>query len=115
LALVHRQAASGAGFARDFAPWFVYILSRHGERSVVVGCRGRQPGRPTENIVPFLGLLCCGGTFVSIVRLGLSEKGNCAEGYEAIFGKKKETEKKAPQAKAEKTKADDKKKKTSKK
>lgn len=51
---------------------------------------------------------------MSIVRLGLSEKGNCADGYEAIFGKKKSS-KKSPEAKAEKTKADGKKKKTAKK
>ena len=30
-----------------------------------------------------------GGTFVSIVRVGLSETKKFAEGYDAIFGKKK--------------------------
>jgi hypothetical protein len=30
-----------------------------------------------------------GGAFVSIVRIGLSETKNFAEGYDAIFGKKK--------------------------
>ena len=29
-----------------------------------------------------------GGTFVSIVRVGLSETKNFADGYDAIFGKK---------------------------
>jgi len=52
---------------------------------------------------------------VSIVRLGLSEKQNCADGYEAIFGKKKQAEKKDAEARTEKTKADDKKKKDQKK
>jgi hypothetical protein len=36
-----------------------------------------------------------GGFYVSIVRIGLSETKNFAEGYEAIFGKKKEGSKKA--------------------
>jgi hypothetical protein len=31
-----------------------------------------------------------GGTFVSIIRVGLAETKNFADGYEAIFGKKKE-------------------------
>lgn len=39
--------------------------------------------------------------------MGLSEKGNTAEGYEAIFGKKKATEKKAVETKAEKAKPED--------
>jgi hypothetical protein len=34
------------------------------------------------------------GFFVSIVRIGLAETKNFAEGYEAIFGKKKATESK---------------------
>jgi hypothetical protein len=37
-----------------------------------------------------------GGRFVSIVRVGLAETKNFAEGYEAIFGKKKAA---APKAK----------------
>jgi hypothetical protein len=43
------------------------------------------PGRGTG------GLTRCspGGTFVSIVRIGLSETKKFAEGYDAIFGKKK--------------------------
>jgi hypothetical protein len=36
-----------------------------------------------------------GGTFVSIVRIGLAETKNFSEGYEAIFGKKKAGAKKA--------------------
>lgn len=39
---------------------------------------------------------------MSIVRVGLSEKGSASEGYEAIFGKKK-TAKKAETAKAKKS------------
>jgi hypothetical protein len=31
-----------------------------------------------------------GGTFVSIIRVGLAETKHFAEGYEAIFGKKKD-------------------------
>ena len=50
---------------------------------------------------------------MSIVRLGLSEKDSYAEGYEAIFGKKK-TAKKA-EAKAEKKTEDSAKKKKEKK
>jgi hypothetical protein len=39
--------------------------------------------------------------FVSIVRIGLAETKKFAEGYEAIFGKKKSAKpKKAPAAKA---------------
>jgi hypothetical protein len=37
--------------------------------------------------------------FVSIVRIGLAETKNFAEGYEAIFGKKKETTDKTRQGK----------------
>ncbi len=33
-----------------------------------------------------------GGSFVSIVRIGLAETKNFAEGYDAIFGKKKGTQ-----------------------
>jgi hypothetical protein len=55
-----------------------------------------------------------GGAFVSIVRIGLSETKNFAEGYDAIFGKKSAgKEKKAPAAaggKAKKKKATRKKK-----
>jgi len=40
-----------------------------------------------------------GGTFVSIIRVGLSETKNYSDGYDAIFGKKKGTAKK-PAAKA---------------
>ena len=39
---------------------------------------------------------------MSIVRVGLSETKNFAEGYEAIFGKKKVKEKKDEPAKAAK-------------
>jgi hypothetical protein len=39
-----------------------------------------------------------GGTFVSIVRVGLSESKNFAEGYDLIFGPKKGKAKKAPAA-----------------
>jgi hypothetical protein len=52
--------------------------------------------------------VCCffqEGCFVSIVRVGLSEKENFAEGYEAIFGKKSQTAKKAPASKGAKAKA----------
>ncbi len=52
-----------------------------------------------------------GGTFVSIVRVGLSETKKFAEGYDAIFGKKKGAEEK----KAEKSDTGKKKKKKSKK
>jgi hypothetical protein len=41
-----------------------------------------------------------GGTRVSIVRVGLSETKNFAEGYEAIFGKKKDEAKKPAKAAA---------------
>jgi hypothetical protein len=41
-----------------------------------------------------------GGPFVSIVRVGLSETKHFAEGYEAIFGKKKQAAAKKPKAKA---------------
>jgi uncharacterized protein (UPF0264 family) len=35
-------------------------------------------------------ILSDGGTFVSIIRVGLAETKHFAEGYEAIFGKKKD-------------------------
>jgi hypothetical protein len=41
-----------------------------------------------------------GGKFVSIIRVGLSETQKFAEGYEAIFGKKKAAAKKGKTAKA---------------
>jgi hypothetical protein len=50
---------------------------------------------------------------VSIVRVGLAETKKFAEGYEAIFGKKKTAESKKPKAVAKASAA--KKKKTSKK
>ena len=34
-----------------------------------------------------------GGTFVSIIRVGLAETKHFAEGYDAIFGKKKQPQK----------------------
>src|SRR4051794_35023564 len=43
-------------------------------------CPGAGPG----------AILCDGGTFVSIIRVGLAETKHFAEGYEAIFGKKKD-------------------------
>jgi hypothetical protein len=51
---------------------------------------------------------------VSIVRVGLSETKHFAEGYDAIFGKKKTAQAKKPAASAKST-AGKKKKKTSKK
>jgi hypothetical protein len=51
---------------------------------------------------------------VSIVRIGLAETKNFAEGYAAIFGKKKEAGAKKPKAKAAKS-SGTKKKKTAKK
>lgn len=41
---------------------------------------------------------------MSIVRIGLAETKNFAEGYEAIFGKKKEAESKKPKTPAKKKK-----------
>jgi hypothetical protein len=38
------------------------------------------------------------GDFVSIVRVGLAETKNFAEGYDAIFGKKKSSDSKKPKA-----------------
>jgi hypothetical protein len=46
--------------------------------------------------------------------MGLSEKQNCAEGYEAIFGKKK-AEKKTDEDKSTKAKTENKKKRQAKK
>lgn len=39
---------------------------------------------------------------MSIVRMGMSEDGKFGDGYDAIFGKKKEPAKAAPAAKAKK-------------
>src|SRR5579862_7836740 len=44
---------------------------------------------PTPKSCPFNSW---GDRFVSIIRIGLAETKNFAEGYDAIFGKKKETE-----------------------
>jgi hypothetical protein len=41
-----------------------------------------------------------GGMFVSIIRVGLSETKHFAEGYEAIFGKKKSGQGKKAEASA---------------
>jgi hypothetical protein len=41
-----------------------------------------------------------GGTFMSIVRVGLSETKHFAEGYDAIFGKKKDETAKKEEATA---------------
>jgi hypothetical protein len=46
---------------------------------------------------------------VSIVRIGLGETKNFAEGYEAIFGKKDDKKKSEPAATAEQPKKDEKK------
>jgi len=46
---------------------------------------------------------------MSIVRIGLGETEHFAEGYEAIFGKKKDEKKKAEAAPAEQAKKDEKK------
>jgi hypothetical protein len=48
--------------------------------------------------------------FVSIVRIGLAETKNFAEGYEAIFGKKKTSEAKKTKAVVKKKKKTGKKK-----
>ena len=45
---------------------------------------------------------------MSIVRVGLAETKNFAEGYEAIFGKKKEEKKKDDSAPGEQPKPEDK-------
>jgi hypothetical protein len=47
---------------------------------------------------------------VSIVRIGLAETKNFAEGYEAIFGKKKTTDESEPAKKPKKSPAKAKKK-----
>jgi hypothetical protein len=44
---------------------------------------------------------------VSIVRIGLGETKNFAEGYEAIFGKKDDKKKTEPAAAAEQQKKDE--------
>jgi hypothetical protein len=46
---------------------------------------------------------------VSIVRVGLGETKNFAEGYEAIFGKKDDQKKAEPAATGEQAKKDEKK------
>lgn len=46
---------------------------------------------------------------MSIVRIGLGETKNFAEGYEAIFGKKKDDKKTEPAPTAEQAKKDEKK------
>ena len=60
----------------------------------------------------FKGCLCPkalgiydGGVFVSIVRVGLSETKNFAEGYDAIFGKKSSGKAKKAEASAQSGKA----------
>jgi hypothetical protein len=65
--------------------------------------------RPKRSLVPIGEEI-----YVSIVRVGLAETQKFAEGYEAIFGKKKTTETKKPKAPA-KSAATKKKKKTGKK
>jgi hypothetical protein len=50
------------------------------------------------------GLFGEGGVLVSIVRVGLAETKNFAEGYEAIFGKK-DSEKATKKSRARKAKA----------
>jgi hypothetical protein len=46
-----------------------------------------------------------GGIFVSIIRVGLSETKNFADGYDAIFGKKSAGQEKKAETKAEGGKA----------
>jgi hypothetical protein len=55
-------------------------------------------------------LSCDGGIFVSIVRIGLSETKKFAEGYDAIFGKKKSGPAKKEKATAQNSTAKKKKK-----
>src|SRR5262245_36282945 len=79
-------------------------LNQHREVSAVARCE--RSARPTvvgalrrgEECDDFR--TCWGGSSVSIVRIGLAETKNFAEGYEAIFGKKKKEE--APKAEAAK-------------
>jgi hypothetical protein len=75
--------------------------------------RGRAyKGGPTAQGIVFAPVR--EGVYVSIVRVGLAETKNFAEGYDAIFGKKKSAEGKKTKAVAKNSTAK-KKKKTSKK
>jgi hypothetical protein len=72
-------------------------------------------GRAAARQYPWGPGICEGGEFVSIVRVGLSETKNFAEGYDAIFGKKdagkdKRAEANATAGKAKKKKTGQKKK-----
>lgn len=72
---------------------------------------GRRPvaTRPTGEILRTD--ICNGGKLVSIVRIGLAESKNFAEGYDAIFGKKKNTKAKKGKSSAKASTKKDKKKK----
>jgi hypothetical protein len=77
-----------------------------------IGCGSKSQGLLPVQLV---GAQFVGGTSVSIVRVGLSENKDYAEGFQAIFGKKKApTAKKKTTAKASAA-ASAKKKKTGKK
>ena len=69
---------------------------------------GPPVGKLSGRIAPPYSLTNIGGLPVSIVRVGLGETKDFAEGYEAIFGKKDE-KKKAQPAPAEQAKKDEKK------
>jgi hypothetical protein len=78
-------------------------------------CRARRsPVRIGGNRAVSASLFDTGGWCVSIVRIGLAESKDFAEGYDAIFGKKKAGAKKA-KAKTSKPKASAKKPKKKKK
>ena len=60
-------------------------------------CRGRERWEKQRSVVSKSD----GGPFVSIVRVGLAETKKFAEGYDAIFGKKKAAPVKQEKASAE--------------
>jgi hypothetical protein len=62
-----------------------------------LGGTGGPPGLPAR----IRRAVLTEGVFVSIVRVGLAETKNFAEGYDAIFGKKKGGEGKKTKAAAE--------------
>jgi hypothetical protein len=66
-----------------------------GRRAVSAGAAYVDPWGSSAGPEVFVG-----GTFVSIIRVGLSETKNFADGYDAIFGKKKAGQAKNAEAKA---------------
>jgi hypothetical protein len=112
------DSPENVGAVRDNGPSANYTNSsqgsfRTGPARASIPPDPRERTQRGEAFIDFW--ICWGGSSVSIVRIGLAETKHFAEGYEAIFGKKKKEEAKAAEATEKSPKSKPKKKKAGKK